>query len=112
MPPKPAASSASRSRPLQERRSGFTRIPPLLHQPEARGLQIKGQGLGGQIQFIVDEHICFGELVHQWGAADFALLLFHFDTVIGVGIAALNHDRLQYHDPDHYTNYISILLEI
>ncbi len=36
-------------------------------------------------------------------------LFFHFGPVIGVGIVALNHNRLQYHHSVIYSNYISML---
>ena len=61
------------------------------------GFRKKGQILRGQIQFIVNEPICPGNVVHHWRAADFAWLFFHFGPVIDVGIVALNHYRLQYH---------------
>jgi hypothetical protein len=73
------------------------------------GFRKKGQILRGKIQFIVNEPICPGNVVHQWSATDFAWLFFHFGPVIGVGIVALNHYRLQYHHSGIYSNYISML---
>ncbi len=97
-------------RPDQHREQNLPdRIPPVLHQPEAMGFRKKGQILRGKIQFIVNEPICPGNVVHQWSATDFAWLFFHFGPVIGVGIVALNHYRLQYHHSVIYSNYISML---
>ena len=50
------------------------------------GFRKKGQILRGRIQFIVNELICPGNVVHQWRAADFAWLFFHYGSVIGVEI--------------------------
>ena len=36
-------------------------------------------------------------------------LFFHFGPVIGVGIVALDHYRLQNHHPGMYSNFISML---
>ena len=100
-------------RPDQHREQNLPdRIPPVLHQSEAMGFRKKGQILRGQIQFIVKESIFPGNVVHQWSAADFAWLFFHFGPVIGVGIVALNHYRLQYHQSGIYSNYISMLYRL
>ena len=100
----------SKHRSNQQRKQNLLdRITPVLYQSEAMGFRKKRQGLRGQIQFVVDEHVCFAKVVYQGSAADFAMLFFYFELVIGVGIVALNHYQLRYHEPDHYTSYISML---